>query len=129
MQRALALCLLLAAPATAQEYMDADAFEEAVTGNSVYYNDGTGQYAGVEAYHPRNRVTWVAPGGICEKGTWYQEGSQICFLYDGNPFPACWGFFREDGRLMAEPTPGGVPWEAFRVTTDPIPCESPFVGS
>jgi hypothetical protein len=127
--RSLLFAALLASPLQAQTPMSASEFDAAVTGQTIYYNDGLGTYAGVEAYHPHNRVTWVAPGGICQKGTWFQDGSEICFRYEGQSGPVCWTFFQTDGRLMASPSPGAAPWEAFRITTDPIPCTSPFVGS
>lgn len=124
------LAALLPTPLAADGPLNAAEFDAAVTGFTVYYNDGFGNYAGVEAYHPRNRVTWVAPGGTCQKGTWFQDGPEICFIYEGQVFPVCWTFFYEGDRLMANPTPDGTaPWEAITITTDPIPCTSPFVGS
>jgi len=126
-----ALLGLLASTATAQTFMTAEDFDAYATGNTIYYNRASGDYAGVEAYHPRQRVTWVADGGECQKGTWFEDTQtqQICFLYDGTSFPVCWGFYLDGGVLMAEPSPGSAPWAAFEVTSDPIPCTSPFLGS
>ena len=130
MRLAVLFATLLAAPLAAQDSLDAAGFDAAVTGFTVTYNDGFGNYAGVEAYHPHNRVTWVADGGTCQKGRWYQEGSEICFLYDGQSFPVCWTFYYEAGNLMAATVPGSpTPWQAIDISTDPISCNSPFVGS
>ncbi len=120
---------LLAAPALAQDYLDEAGFDAVATGHTITYNDSLGMFAGVEAYHPNRRVTWVADGGTCQKGRWFPQGSEICFVYEGSTTPVCWGFRMEAGRLLAEPSPGAAPWVATSISTEPIACQSPFVGS
>ncbi len=126
---AIAIAAAATTAAMAQEPMDASAFADAVTGFTVTYNNASGNYAGVEAYHPGNRVTWIGEGGTCQKGTWYQNGSEICFAYQGQFQHPCWTFFQSGGTLMAAPSPTAEPWTATSITTDPIGCTSPFLGS
>ncbi len=125
----IAVTAALALPASAQDFMDADAFDAYATGNTIYWNNGSGTHAGIEAYHPNRRVTWIAEGGICQKGTWEQVGEEICFTYQGQDLPACWRFYDDGGTFNALPSLGAAPWAASQITTSPIPCTSPFVGS
>ena len=103
--RALVLCLALATPATAQDAMGAEEFEAYTTGKTLLYGV-MGEVYGGEDYLPGRRVRWSFLDGQCQEGVWYEEGGEICFVYDHDPEPVCWLFFQTPSGLMAELTSG-----------------------
>ena len=44
-----------------------------------------GQVYGIEEYRPNRRVRWAFVGDTCREGYWYDEGRQICFVYEHDP--------------------------------------------
>ena len=126
----LPLALILAATtATAQDRLNAEQFDALVTGLTITYLADDGVTVGVEAYHPNGRVTWVVSDGVCQKGRWYQEGEQICFIYQGYDTPECTWFSHREGTFISAHTSGSVTWTSTSVSTDPIPCAMDYVGS
>lgn len=127
--RALALCLVLAAPATAQEAMNAEEFEAYTTGKTLLYGV-MGEVYGGEDYLPGRRVRWSFLDGQCQEGVWYEEGGEICFVYDHDPEPVCWLFFQTPTGLMAELT-GGEGAQVLYETGEadqPLTCLGPEIG-
>jgi hypothetical protein len=70
--------------------LTAGAFEAFVTGKTFDTHDSTGRY-GVETFLPGRRAIWRDPSQ-CMEGTWRPQGDQICFDYQGEPFPYCWTY-------------------------------------
>lgn len=99
----LALTLLIALPAAAQERvpLDAEAFAERVTGRTLTYRSGGAPY-GMEHYGPDRQVTWSFLDGRCLDGEWYPNAGAICFAYEDGTGPECWRFYDEAGRIVAE---------------------------
>lgn len=126
---ALALSCLTALPALAAEPMSASEFERYVTGKTLYFGLN-GEAYGVEKYLPDRQVTWSFLDGKCKEGFWYEESSQICFVYEDNPDPQCWSFFKEGSGLRAvfENDPAStVLYEALQ-DDKPMLCHGPDVG-
>jgi hypothetical protein len=91
----------LAAPALADAPMTADQFESYVTGKTLTFGVSGEAAYGVEQYRANRQVTWSFLDGNCSDGRWYQVGENICFIYDFDPEPQCWQFFKEGGGLRA----------------------------
>lgn len=98
---ALAVSCVAPLAASADTPMSAAEFDAYVTGRTLSYGVG-GEVYGAEEYRPGRHVTWSFLDGQCEDGRWYPEGDAICFVYDFEPDPHCWRFFREPEGLRAE---------------------------
>ncbi|OWU72669.1 hypothetical protein [Marinibacterium profundimaris] len=96
----LILSLLLALPAAAETPMGAEAFDRYTRGKTLYYGADGSAY-GVERYLDNRRVVWSFLDGRCQDGVWYQEGEQICFLYEDRLDPQCWTFYQGQDGLIA----------------------------
>lgn len=123
---------LAIAPATAQEVMDAEAFDEFTQGSTLTYNSG-GQPYGIEQYLPNRRVRWAFIGNECREGVWYERSGMICFLYEHAPRDEqCWVFTRsENGGMRAVfQGPDGPSTELYEVqrSSEPLSCSGPDVG-
>ncbi len=132
MRAALAV-LALAAPALAQEPLDAPAFEALVEGRTLTYGAEGKAPRGVETYAPGRRVTWLEVAtGECLEGRWFGAGDaaapQICFAYEGVPEKQCYRY-RLDGRTVISTNLDGSAPEVSHLDrdTDGIACE--FLGS
>ena len=66
----------------------------------------------------------------CRKGVWYEEAGQICFLYEHDPAPQCWTYFRDAGGLKAHFSgdPPGAEAAAVSEMPDALVCPGPQVG-
>ncbi len=130
---AFALALFaLAGPLSAAEpgeSLTAEQFDAATVGRTLFYNSG-GEPYGVEQYLPGRQVIWAFLGDDCRKGRWYEEGSEICFVYDDNPEPQCWTFWKSDEGLVARfrGDPLGLPLIAVEESPEPMACLGPNVG-
>ena len=125
----LALLLLLAAPALAQEPMTGAAFEAYVTGRTLTYGSA-GEAYGVERYHEGRRVTWAFVGGDCEAGTWGEpEPGLICFAYEELEPDQCWRFYDEPGGLRAEYVNEPGTSVLYQVSEDDLALICPDYGS
>ena len=130
MSRALAFALIATAgPTLAAEPMSAAEFERYVTGKTLYFGL-SGQAYGVEEYLPDRQVRWSFLDGKCKDGFWYAEGNQICFVYEDNPEPQCWSFFREGAGLRAvfENNPNATTLYEANQNDEPMMCLGPDVG-
>jgi hypothetical protein len=96
----IAALLLLAMPALAQTPMTAEEFAALVTGKTLTYAQN-GEAYGIEYYGENRRVIWSFLDGQCQDGRWYQDGVNICFIYDFDPDPQCWRFYDDPQGLRA----------------------------
>lgn len=122
--------LLFALPAQAADApLGADEFEALSTGHTFGYALG-GEVYGAEQYLPGRKVLWAFKGDDCRRGVWYEEAGQICFVYDHDPAPQCWSYFRDASGLKAHFA--GDPPEAEAATVSEMPdalvCPGPDVG-
>lgn len=128
----LAAALSIAAPAMAADAegtMSAADFESYVEGRTLTYHDGGVAY-GIEQYLPNRRVRWAYLGDECWDGYWYQDGADICFVYQENPEPKCWRFSQRNGRLSAIFMGAENGQELYEVenSDEPLACLGPDVG-
>lgn len=134
---ALALCLTgFATPPAAETLtpaadapMTASEFEAYATGKTLSFAEG-GTVWGSEQYLPGRRVIWAFTEEECQYGHWYEDQGNICFVYDDNPAPQCWRFFREaDGlRALFMGAEGGTSLSEVAQSTEPLSCPGPEVG-
>lgn len=116
--------------ATAQDMLDADSFDALTQGKTFYYSSG-GQPYGAEEYLENRRVRWSFLDGQCVEGHWWQEGDQICFVYDERPDePQCWTFWMEGGGLAAQfaGESGGRLLYEMEQSSKPMLCLGPKIG-
>jgi len=129
--RAALLAAVLAAlplAANAQTPMSAAEFEAYVTGKTLLYSAGNGAYGG-EDYLPGRRVRWSFLDGRCLDGTWYDDGPEICFVYEDDPAPICWLFYETPAGLVAEVSGGqGETLYETGEAPGPLYCLGPEVG-
>lgn len=131
--RSLALCLMLlpiaAGAAEPPVPMSGAEFEAYTTGKTLTFSQ-LGEIYGAEQYLPGRKVRWAFKGDICRDGSWYEEADLICFVYDYDPTPQCWTFWRKDGRLTGLFVGDGAGAELSEVaqSPDPLACAGPDVG-
>ncbi|WP_146174160.1 hypothetical protein [Litoreibacter ponti] len=126
---ALAAALALPAPALAERIMTAKEFSDFVTGTTVYF-ERRGQPYGAEQYRSTREVIWTFLDGQCQRGTWFAERDEICFLYDGLPDAQCWHFI-EDGDTRRARLVGDPPEDDLVVVGQDnqlLDCPGPDVG-
>lgn len=127
--RVLILWCLVAVPAQAEPAMSAAEFEAYTRGKTLFYGlDGT--VYGVERYRDGRRVTWSFLDGDCRDGQWFEDGGNICFVYEDRPDPQCWSFRRGPGGLIAsfENDPGASELYEAEDTGEAMICLGPRVG-
>lgn len=110
--------------------MTADEFD-AYTRDKTFYYGNQGQPYGAEEYLNNRRVIWTFLDGQCEMGHWYDQGEQICFLYENKPEPQCWSFRRTQDGLIAqfENDPGQTELYEVEKRHEPLDCPGPDVGA
>lgn len=129
----LALCLaMLTGSAQAAEPpvpLTGPEFEAYTTGKTLTFSQ-LGQVYGAEQYLPGRKVRWAFKGDTCRNGSWYEEADLICFVYDYDPTPQCWTFWRQDGRLTGLFVGDGSGAELSEVaqSPDPLACAGPDLG-
>lgn len=115
--------------APAAEPMSAEEFDAYTRGKTLFYGfDGVAY--GVEEYLPNRRVIWSFLDGNCKEGIWYEQGRQICFVYEDRLDPQCWEFSQSSGGLIArfEGDPEATElYEAEDIGEEMI-CYGPDVG-
>lgn len=123
------LAILLATPCLGAEPMNGAQFEAYVTGKTLYFGQG-GEAYGVEEYLEDRRVRWSFLDGQCKDGIWYEEQDMICFVYEDNPTPQCWSFFKEANGLRAifENDPNATTLYEAQQNDEPMLCLGPEVG-
>lgn len=124
-----ALAASLISPAFAAEPMTGAQFEDYVTGKTLYFGQN-GEAYGVEEYLDDRRVRWSFLDGKCKDGVWYEDQGMICFVYEDNPTPQCWSFFRESNGLRAifENDPNATTLYEAQQNDEPMLCLGPEVG-
>ena len=131
MMKPLALCaaLIASAAGAAETPVSPEAFDALSRGRTLVYSDGDRAY-GVEQYLPGRRVVWAFLGEDCRQGQWYAEGNEICFVYDNNPAPQCWAYFRTAEGLKARfrGDPPELPMISVAESDAPMPCQGPMLG-
>ncbi len=127
---AAALTLVATLPAAAERPMTATEFESYVTGKTLHYGS-LGSAYGTEQYLPNRRVYWAYIEDECQEGVWYPEGDQICFVYDYDPTPQCWTFWKREGGLAArfQNDPEGTYLYEVKQSKEPLRCLGPKVGA
>lgn len=125
----LALGLTLADPAQAETPLSAAEFDAYSRDLTLYYATD-GQSYGAEQYLPDRRVRWSFLDGNCKEGQWYESSGLICFVYEDNPDPQCWSFYRRPNGLMArfENDPGKTELYEVKQSDEPMLCLGPEVG-
>ncbi|MBN2630005.1 MAG: hypothetical protein JXR75_05650 [Rhodobacteraceae bacterium] len=132
--RALGICLILfpcaLAAAESSAPLTGAEFEAYTTGKTLTFTQ-LGTVYGAEQYLPGRKVRWAFKGDICRYGDWYEDAGLICFVYDYDPNPQCWTFWRKDGRLTGLFTGDAPGAELSEVTQspDPLVCAGPDVGA
>jgi hypothetical protein len=126
--RTVALLLLLAAPATAQDLMMVEEFEAWSTGQTLdYFIDGV--YWGSEQHLAGRRTRDADAGGDCLKGLWFPKGEAICFVYQAVEGEHCWHFWRDGSGVWAEFADNpSAPAAQVRLSDAPVACQGPKVG-
>jgi len=111
------------APLTAQE------FEAYATGKTLSYAQA-GTVWGSEQYLPGRKVIWAFTEDDCQYGHWYEDAGNICFVYENDPAPQCWRFFREEKGLRAVFLDGDGMTLLSEVgqSSKPLNCPGPDVG-
>lgn len=122
------LALASALPAVSQS-MNASEFEAYTTGKTLYYGQDGSAY-GAEIYLQNRRVRWSFLDGECKEGYWYEQGPQICFVYEDRTDPQCWIFNRQSTGLMATfvGDPGGSELYEAQDLGEEMLCLGPKVG-
>ncbi|WP_342071708.1 hypothetical protein [Yoonia algicola] len=93
--RSLAICLVLATPAVAQDTMTGPEFDAYVTGRTITFRTATNPLFGIERYLEGRRVMWSDFAGTCQYGVWFESKGDICFRYEGDPEHKCWEIYAE----------------------------------
>lgn len=132
MLRAATALFLSLAPLTAgaaDAPMTAAEFEAYATGKTLSYAQG-GTVWGSEQYLPGRKVVWAFTEDDCQYGHWYAEAGNICFVYDNDPEPQCWRFFREETGLRALflDGDGGTLLSEVGQSGEPLNCPGPDLG-
>lgn len=109
--------------------MTAAEFEAYVTGRTLFFGQN-GQVYGAEEYRDNRRVRWSFLDGECKEGIWYEEGDQICFVYEDRLVPQCWQFFLDGTGLTAqfEGDPDQPELYEARELDEEMICLGPEVG-
>ncbi|MBU9696840.1 hypothetical protein GU927_003160 [Rhodobacteraceae bacterium HSP-20] len=133
---ALLLAATLCLPALAQEATPvADAplaaaeFEAYATGKTLSYAQD-GVIWGAEQYLPGRKVIWAFTEDDCQYGHWFEDRGNICFVYDADPEPQCWRFFREATGLRAifMGADGSTSLSEVGQSSEPLHCPGPDLG-
>ncbi|MFT5066586.1 MAG: hypothetical protein ACJAXK_001091 [Yoonia sp.] len=123
--------LVLAAPAFADDAMNATEFDAYTKGKTITFGVAGDDAYGIEQYQDNQRVIWSFLDGECSNGVWYESKGNICFRYDFDPDPKCWKFYDEPNGLRAvymnRPNTS-VLYEALE-SGKPLICPGPNLGS
>ena len=130
MRCVLVICLaMLPLPALADRVMTPTEFEAYATGKTLDYADDFSVW-GREEYLPNRQVRFSFSKSECRFGRWYDQGDQVCFVYDDDPEPKCWTYFTNGKTVTTvyeSDGPGGTVSTA-RPTKEPLICLGPEVG-
>jgi hypothetical protein len=126
MIRILLLACLLPFPAFAERVMTGAEFDAYSTGRTLDYSQ-FGEVWGKEQYLPNRRVRFSFRDDECREGTWYEQGTQICFVYDDEGVPKCWTYFT-NGKTVETLFEGDFERSDVLPTKEPLACLGPDVG-
>lgn len=117
----------IAAPA--ETPMTAAEFEAYATGKTLSYAMGPTIW-GAEQYLENRQVIWAFDKTDCQYGIWFEDAGNICFVYENDPAPQCWRFFKDSAGLRAElvDDPAGTRLSEVSQSADPLQCKGPDVG-
>ena len=120
---------LLPLPAWAQRVMTPAEFEAFATGKTLDYEDDFSVW-GREEYLPNRRVRFSFSEQECRFGTWYDQGDEVCFVYEDDPEPKCWTYFTDGKNVTTIYTSDGRGGSVStaRPTKEPLICLGPEVG-
>lgn len=123
------LILVSSSFAMAQSTMSAAEFEAYTKGKTFTFGANGAPY-GAEEYLDNREVLWSFLDGQCQKGYWYEEAGQICFVYEGKPDPQCWTFQRGSRGLIARFEGDPAQTELYEVerSSTPLLCLGPEIG-
>lgn len=123
------ILLVMPVAALTEERLSAEEFDRYSRGKTLYYGVGGATY-GVEQYLPNRRVIWAFVGDECRHGHWYEQNEQICFVYDHDPAPQCWTFYRSGGGIAARFAGKSElePLTEIKQSHEPMFCPGPKVG-
>lgn len=125
----LAAGLCCALPVQAEDIMSPETFEAFTSGTTLYFSKN-GEPYGAEQYFKDRRVIWTFTNGQCERGAWFPEGEQICFVYETQNESQCWHFLETESGKRARVV-GADPQEDLTVegqNTRALNCPGPGVG-
>ncbi|NSX56474.1 hypothetical protein [Parasulfitobacter algicola] len=124
------LVFVLPAYAVPDQQLSPDAFEQYVTGKTLYYGEPGARPYGAEEYLPGRRVRWSFLNGECIEGQWFVDMDLICFVYEDNPEPQCWSFYKDGGGIVAmfENDPNSTTLYELQNASEPLRCLGPDVG-
>ncbi|GAA3870492.1 hypothetical protein [Celeribacter arenosi] len=117
-----------ATTAHAADPLSASEFDDYTVGKTLTFSEGGLAY-GTEQYFSNNRVKWAFDEDTCVDGFWYEEESNICFVYEHGGDPQCWQFFLQGDKLRAvfQGSSGTELYEA-EASDSPLTCMGPQVG-
>ena len=124
---AAAFSLAAAMAAQADEIVTPEEFGDYATGYTVYF-ELYGERFGEETYFENNMTLWRDQSGLCQEGTWYAKGDEICFTYRPEDPHVCWLMLRDEEGMYARLTSDGRPIvEPFEIRVAgkdgrPLPC-------
>jgi hypothetical protein len=129
MRRLLAL-ILAASPALADPPLIAEEFE-ALTLDKTLEWTANGHVFATEHYLPGRKLRWSYPDDTCQIGSWYPDGTAICFNYEAGAGTVCWQMTATDGGLLAHMTanPPEAPPVTVRFVEQPLVCGDQGAGS
>lgn len=112
-----------------ERILSAAEFEDYTTGTTLFFNRG-GRAYGAEEYLSDRRVIWTFLDGTCERGAWFSQEEQICFVYDNDTAAQCWHFLEAGGqkraRIIGDPPENDL--YVVGQNTQPLDCPGPGVG-
>ena len=73
-------------------------------------------------------MRWSFLQGECQDGYWYENGGEICFVYDAFEGPQCWQFFLTSNGLRAEFSGDNSPPLFESPLNQDLICPGPDVG-
>ena len=118
--------------AFSKDLVSPDEFE-AMSTNRTQYFERNGEFYGAEQFFSDRTSVWQYSDGSCTWGKWYEQGDQICFIYDANPNPQCWHFSERNGTFyarvagLAEGDPSEL--RLSKVDDKPLNCPGPDIGA
>lgn len=105
-------------------------FDALTQGKTITYSE-SGSVYGIEEYRPGRKVVWAFEEGRCEEGSWFEDGSLICFDYhDPDVGLQCWSFHLRGGELVAffEGRQENEPLVSLQESDARLNCPGPDVG-